>query len=70
MNMKLTTFDMMRVWAALTGIVLAALYFARVYDGMPASDMLPMLIAAIGGFELFLLGHDRAKRNPSGGPHG
>ncbi len=68
--MKLTIFDMLRVWAGLTGIVLAALYFARVYDSMPVTDMLPMLIVAIGGFELFLCGQDRARRNGPGGSHG
>ena len=68
--MKLTTFGMMRVWAALTGILLAALYFMQVYEGMPASDMLPMLIAAIGGFELFLLSQEFWLRKGRGGSHG
>ena len=68
--MKLNTFDLMRVWAALTGIVLAALYFGQVYDGAKVTDMLPMLIAAIGGFELFLLSQDFWLRKGSGGSHG
>ena len=63
--MKLDIFDMMRVWAAVTGIVLALLYFGQVYDGVKVTDMLPMLITAIGGFELrfvtLQLCHERSR---------
>ncbi len=68
--MKLNSFDMLRVWAAVTGILVAALYFAQVYDGVKVTDMLPMLIAAIGGFELFLLSQDFWLRKGPGGSHG
>ena len=67
--MKLNSFDMLRVWAAVTGIVLAMLYFGQVYDGAKVTDMLPMLIAAIGGFELFLLSQDFWVKR-FGGTHG
>jgi hypothetical protein len=67
--MKLNTFDMMRVWAAVTGIVLTLLYFGQVYDGAKVTDMLPMLITAIGGFELFLVSQDFWLKR-SGGSHG
>jgi len=53
-----TTFDLMRVWAAITGLVLAAWYFGCLYNGMKPYPMLPMLIAAIGGFELVLYAQD------------
>jgi zinc transporter ZupT len=53
-----TTFDLMRVWAALTGLALAVAYFVALYMGMKLSDTLPMLIAAIGGFEMVLYGQD------------
>ena len=33
-------------------------------------DMLPLLIAGIGGFELFLFGQDRVRNNRSGGLRG
>ncbi|RYE52714.1 MAG: hypothetical protein EOP20_14520 [Hyphomicrobiales bacterium] len=67
--MKAQTFDMMRVWAAATGLVLAAWYFAAVYFGFRASELLPMLVTAIGGFEMFLYGQDvwlRKKRSKHG----
>ncbi|MDE2619776.1 MAG: hypothetical protein KGL54_06390 [Sphingomonadales bacterium] len=53
-----STFDLMRVWAALTGLILAAWYFGSLYVGLKMSDTLPMLIAGIGGFELVLFGQD------------
>ncbi|MES2493630.1 MAG: hypothetical protein V4579_10170 [Pseudomonadota bacterium] len=53
-----TTFDLMRVWAALTGLALAAWYFLQLYNGVKVSDMLPMLIAGVGGFELVLYAQD------------
>jgi len=53
-----TTFDLMRVWAAITGLILAAWYFGCLYNGMKPYSMLPMLIAAIGGFEMVLYAQD------------
>lgn len=53
-----STFDLMRVWAMLTGVVLAAGYFASLYAGVEVSEMLANLITAIGGFELFLFAQD------------
>ncbi|MDE8654163.1 hypothetical protein [Novosphingobium album (ex Liu et al. 2023)] len=51
-------FDMTRVWAMLTGLLLAIGYFAALYLRAAPSDLLPMLVTAIGGFELFLFGQD------------
>jgi hypothetical protein len=56
--MKVGTFDLMRVWAAMTGLVLALWYFGALWEGSVPSDKLPMLITAIGGFELFLFSQD------------
>lgn len=53
-----STFDLMRVWAALTGLILAAWYFGSLWFGLKMSDTLPMLISGIGGFELVLFGQD------------
>ena len=64
--MKLTMLDQMRVWAAVTGLVLSAWFFAALWLGLPASANLPMLVVAIGGFELFLFAQDiwlERKRN-------
>jgi hypothetical protein len=53
-----TTLEMMRVWASLTGLVLVALVFVQMALGRPVTDTLPMLVAAIAGFELFLFAQD------------
>lgn len=55
---QLSIFDLMRVWAAVTGLVLVAGFFAAPYLGIVASPLLPLLVAAIGGFELFLFSQD------------
>ena len=43
----------------LTGLVLALCYFVALYANAMPSDMLPMLVTAIGGFEMFLFGQDQ-----------
>ena len=53
-----TQLDMMRVWAAITGLVLVALVFVQMAMGMKITDTLPMLAASIAGFELFLFAQD------------
>ncbi len=57
--MKFNTLDLTRIWAAATGVALALWYLAAVYFGFQASDHLPMLVTAIGGFEMFLFGQDQ-----------
>jgi hypothetical protein len=66
--MKAQTFEMMRVWATITGLALAAWYFAALYLGFKVSELLPMLVTAIGGFEIFLFGQDvwQKKRSKHG----
>jgi hypothetical protein len=56
--MKAQMFDMTRMWAMLTGLALAALYFVALFLGIEVSETLPMLVTAIGGFEMFLYGQD------------
>jgi hypothetical protein len=51
-------FGLTRLWAIVTGLVLAVWYFAALYLGLKISDMLPMLLTAIGGFEMFLYSQD------------
>lgn len=66
--MKLTMLDQMRIWAALTGLTLAMWFFASLWLGLPASANLPMLVVAIGGFELFLFAQELwLKRNSNHG---
>ena len=64
--MKDGTFEVMRVWAAVTGLILAVWYFVELYMGMKPSDTLPMLVAGIGGFELMLFGQDFMRKRKHG----
>lgn len=67
--MKTQVFDMMRVWAAATGLALVVWYFAGLHYGFKVSELLPMLVTAIGGFEMFLYGQDvwlRKKKSKHG----
>jgi len=57
-----TTLDMMRVWAAITGLVLVALVFVQMALGMKITDTLPMLAASIAGFEMFLFAQDEVNK--------
>ena len=52
------TLHYIRVWAALTGVLLTAAFFVGLYFGQQASPTLAMLVSAIGGFELFLFTQD------------
>ena len=54
----LSLLDQLRVWAALTGLILTVLFFGRLGFGLESSPMLAMLVSAIGGFELFLYSQD------------
>lgn len=56
--MKFNTLELTRIWAAVTGVALAVWYFAAVYLDLQPTAVLPMLVTAIGGFELFLFGQD------------
>ncbi|WP_260922286.1 hypothetical protein [Novosphingobium sp. 9] len=56
--MKMNTLDLARVWAAITGLLLAVTYFGMLYVRANPSPVLAMLVTAIGGFELFLFGQD------------
>jgi hypothetical protein len=56
--MKAQMFDMTRMWAMVTGLALSAWYLGALYLGFQASELLPMLVTAIGGFEMFLFSQD------------
>ncbi len=60
------TFDVMRVWAALTGVALAAWYFVALYLGLAQSETIPLLVSGIGGFEIVLFAQDVMRRRQNG----
>jgi hypothetical protein len=48
----------MSVWAALTGLALVGLLAIQLLHGLPGSETLPMLLASVVGFELYLFVRD------------
>jgi hypothetical protein len=58
------------VWSSLTGLVLAIFYFTTLWLEVPTPAWLPMLIAIIGGYELFNYGQELKGRREIDGPHG
>ena len=54
-------------WASLTGLALVGLALIQLLAGRPAPQQLPMLIAAVTGFELFLFVRERLERRGGGG---
>jgi hypothetical protein len=57
---------MMRVWAALTGIALAAWFFVQLYLGGKPPEAISMLVGGIGGFEMVLFAQDLLRRRQNG----
>ena len=61
--MKLNPMQQMSVLACVTGLVLALLYALAFLNNSPTAELLAMLVAAVGGFEMYLFAQDvRRKR--------
>jgi NADH:ubiquinone oxidoreductase subunit H len=68
--MTSATFNLVRVWAMVTGLLLAGWYFVELQADIQPSQVLSMLVTAIGGFELFLYVQDRLGRKRKDRGHG
>ena len=58
--------DRLSVLACVTGLALLAVFFVETWLGAPSPEWLPMAIASIAGFELFMA-IDAVRRRRSGG---
>ena len=54
-SVKLSQMDRLSVMACVTGLALLAVFFVTAWAGAPSPDWLPMAIASIAGFELFMV---------------
>ena len=54
--------DRLSVLACVTGLALLAIFFVSAWVGAPLPEWLPMAIAAIAGFELFMVIDGARKR--------
>ena len=64
--MKLSQMDRLSVMACVTGLALLAVFFVTAWAGAPSPDWLPMAIASIAGFELFMVIDAVRNRNRGG----
>ena len=62
--------DLLSALACATGLVLAAIFFARLCLDMANPDWLPMMITAIAGFEIFMVIDAHRRRRAGGGSNG
>jgi hypothetical protein len=53
--------DRLSVLACVTGLAMLAIFFVSTWAGVPSPDWLPMVIASIAGFEMYMV-FDAARR--------
>ena len=53
--MNLSQMDRLSVLACVTGLAMLAIFFVEAWLGAPQPEWLPMAIAPIAGFELFMV---------------
>ena len=63
---SMSQLDRVSVLACVTGLALLAMFFISAAVGVPLPEWLPMAIASIAGFELFMV-VDAAVRRRRGG---
>jgi hypothetical protein len=63
---NLSQMDRLSVLACITGLALLVIFFVEAWLGAPRSEWLPMVIASIAGFELFMV-IDTVRRRRRGG---
>ena len=65
--MNLTQLERLSVLACVTGLALLAMFFAAAWLGAPEPEWLPMTIAGIAGFEVFMVIDALRRRRAEGG---
>jgi len=68
MKSDLTT--QVSVLACVTGLLLVMVFFVAAWAGMPNPEWLPMVIASIAGFEMFMVIDAVRRRRTDGGSNG
>ena len=68
--MNLSSMDRLSVLACVSGLALVAIFFLDAWLGAPNPEWLPMVIAAIAGFEMFMLIDALRRRRADGGSNG
>ena len=68
--MKRREMDNLSALSCMTGLLLLAIYFVSKWLELPSPGWLPMLIAAIAGFEMFMVFNAARNRRAGGGSNG
>ena len=59
--------DRLSVLACVTGLAMLAIFFVSAWVGAPNPEWLPMAIASIAGFEMFMAVDSLRRRRTQGG---
>jgi hypothetical protein len=62
--------DRMSVLACVTGLLLVGIFFVSAWVGMPNPEWLPLVIASIAGFEMFMVIDAVRRRRQGDGSNG
>ena len=68
--MRLSSADRLSILACVTGLALLAIFFAATLLGAPNPEWLPMAIASIAGFEIFMAIDAQRRRRAGDGSNG
>lgn len=68
--MKFGMTDQLSVLACVTGLLLVAVFFISAWVGLPNPEWLPMVIASIAGFEMFMVIDATRRRRAGDGSNG
>jgi len=60
--LKYSSIDLLRIWAAITGLFLTLAYFVMVYVGRGNPEQVVLLTVATAGFELFFFAQEISQR--------
>ena len=66
-SVKLSQMDRLSVLACVTGLAMLAIFFVSAWLGAPRPEWLPMAIASIAGFELFMVIEALRRHRAEGG---
>jgi hypothetical protein len=67
---NLTQLERLSVLACISGLALVAIFFAAEWLGAPPPEWLPMVVASIAGFEMFMVFQAVRDRRAGGGSNG
>ena len=62
--------EQLSILACVTGLLLVTIFFVSAWLGLPNPEWLPMVIASIAGFEIFMVIDAARRHRADGGSNG